>query len=84
MSSSQRRVTLFLYARVETVLAGEMTDVDLKVDDQLPTEDSLIVRFGVSRITVHRAIRNLVSCGLVEIRRGKGTFIAVHLCQFPS
>jgi DNA-binding GntR family transcriptional regulator len=25
-----------------------------------------------------------VSRGLVEIRRGKGTFIAVHLCQFPS
>src|SRR5215471_15421590 len=45
-----------LYARVETVLAGEITNGDLKVGDQLPTEDSLIVRFGVSRITVRRAI----------------------------
>src|ERR1700720_1440776 len=63
-----------LYARVETVLAGEITDGDLKVGDQLPTEDSLIARFGVSRITVRRAIQNLVSRGLVEIRRGKGTF----------
>ena len=65
-----------LYARVETVLAGEITDGNLKVGDQLPTEDSLIVRFGVSRITVRRAIQNLVSRGLVEIRRGKGTFVA--------
>jgi GntR family transcriptional regulator len=65
-----------LYARVETVLAGEITDGDLKVGDQLPTEDSLIARFGVSRITVRRAIQNLVSRGLVEIRRGKGTFVA--------
>src|SRR6266852_2932795 len=65
-----------LYARVETVLAGEITDGDLRIGDQLPTEDSLIARFGVSRITVRRAIQNLVSRGLVEIRRGKGTFVA--------
>ena len=65
-----------LYAGVETVLAGEITDGDLKVGDQLPTEDSLIARFGFSRITVRRAIQNLVSRGLVEIRRGKGTFVA--------
>ena len=50
-----------LYAGVETVLAGEITDGDLKVGDQLPTEDSLIARYGVSRITVRRAIQNLVS-----------------------
>ncbi len=65
-----------LYSRVETVLASEIADGDLKVGDQLPTEDSLIARFGVSRITVRRAIQNLVSRGLVEIRRGKGTFIS--------
>src|SRR5215472_12383203 len=65
-----------LYSRVETVLAGEIADGHLKVGDQLPTEDRLIARFGVSRITVRRAIQNLVSRGLVEIRRGKGTFVA--------
>jgi GntR family transcriptional regulator len=65
-----------LYARVETVLASEIGDGELKVGDQLPTEDSLVARFGVSRITVRRAIQNLVSRGLVEIRRGKGTFVA--------
>ena len=65
-----------LYARVETVLVGEITDGGLKIGDQLPTEESLVARFGVSRITVRRAIQNLVSRGLVEIRRGKGTFVA--------
>jgi GntR family transcriptional regulator len=65
-----------LYLRVETVLASEIADGTLKVGDQLLTEDSLIERFEVSRITVRRAIQNLVSRGLVEIRRGKGTFVA--------
>jgi DNA-binding transcriptional MocR family regulator len=44
-----------LHSRVETVLASEIADGDLKVGDQLPTEESLIARFGVSRI-----IRELV------------------------
>jgi GntR family transcriptional regulator len=65
-----------LYSRVETVLANEITEGNLKVGDQLPTEDNLIARFEVSRITVRRAVQNLVSRGLVEIRRGKGTFVA--------
>src|SRR5215469_16109740 len=72
MSDGQKSL---LYARVETVLAKEISSGDLKVGDQLPTEDSLVARFGVSRITVRRAIQNLVSRGLVEIRRGKGTFV---------
>src|SRR5882672_10300412 len=53
-----------LYSRVETVLASEIADGDLRVGDQLPTEDSLISRFGVSRITIRRAIQNLVSPAL--------------------
>src|ERR1700757_2703243 len=65
-----------LYARRETPPASEIIDGDLKVGNQLPTEDSLIARFGVSRITVRRAIQNLVSRGLVEVRRGRGTFVA--------
>src|SRR5580704_4526884 len=65
-----------LYSLVETVLASEITYCDLNVGDYLPTEDTLISRFEVSRITVRRAIQNLVSRGLVEIRRGKGTFVA--------
>jgi GntR family transcriptional regulator len=65
-----------LYSRVEKVLASEIGDGELKVGDQLPTEDSLIARFGVSRITVRRAIQNLVGRGLVEIHRGRGTFVA--------
>src|SRR5580692_2297204 len=73
MSGTQESL---LYSRVETVLASEITDGNLRVGDQLPTEDSLVARFEVSRITVRRAIQNLVSRGLVEIRRGKGTFVA--------
>jgi GntR family transcriptional regulator len=67
-----------LYAKVESVLAGEIMDGSVAIGDQLPTEDELILRFGVSRITVRRAIQNLVSRGLAETLRGKGTFVAMR------
>jgi GntR family transcriptional regulator len=64
-----------LYARIESVLASDIAAGALLPGSQLPTEDSLIARFEVSRITVRKAIQNLVSRGLIEIRRGKGTFV---------
>lgn len=65
-----------LYAKVEAALAAEIASAILAPGSQLPPEDRLIARFGVSRTTVRKAIENLVARGLVEIRRGKGTFVA--------
>jgi GntR family transcriptional regulator len=72
-----------LYARVETELAGCILGGHVKPGDQLPTEGDLIERFGVSRPTVRQAIQNLASRGLVEIRRGKGTFASLPKMTQP-
>jgi len=64
-----------LYERVESVLASDIADGSLPPETQLPSEDGLIERFKVSRTTVRKAIQNLVERGLVEVRRGKGTFV---------
>jgi GntR family transcriptional regulator len=64
-----------LYAQVETALASDIAAAILPAGSQLPAEDNLTARFGVSRPTVRKAIENLVARGLVEIRRGRGTFV---------
>src|SRR5215469_1095983 len=64
-----------LYAKVEEALATEIAQGEYRPGDQLPTEDALLERFQVSRITVRRAIHNLVRRDLLEIRRGLGTFV---------
>lgn len=48
---------------------------DLKPGDRLPSEQELIQMTGVSRSSVREAIRSLATMQLVEIRRGKGTYI---------
>ncbi len=64
-----------LYVQVETALASDIGAATLPPGSQLPSEDSLTARFGVSRTTVRKAVENLVARGLVEIRRGRGTFV---------
>lgn len=71
-----------LYAQVEAALVSRF-GVDLHPGDQLPTEDALIDEYGVSRITVRRAIQNLASRGLIVTRRGVGSFVATPALSQP-
>lgn len=64
-----------LYQQVARTISEDIGGGRLAPGDQLPPEAALEERFGVSRITVRGAIRELVSEGLVEIRRGRGTFV---------
>lgn len=43
--------------------------------DPIPTEEQLCQAFGVSRITVRRAVADLVEEGWLEKRIGRGTFV---------
>jgi DNA-binding LacI/PurR family transcriptional regulator len=49
---------------------------DLKPGAHLPAERILTEKFGVSRITVVNALRELAEEGLLERRRGSGTFVS--------
>lgn len=45
------------------------------VGDKLPNELELARELGVSRSTLREAVRMLTTNGILEIRRGKGTFV---------
>jgi GntR family transcriptional regulator len=64
-----------LYAQLESILAEEITAGTFPPGSRLPNEEQLVERYGVSRTTVRQTIQNLVGRGLIEIRRGKGTFV---------
>jgi GntR family transcriptional regulator len=64
-----------LYAQLESILAAEIAAGTLPLGSRLPNEEQLAERYAVSRTTVRQTIQNLIRRGLVEIRRGKGTFV---------
>ena len=64
-----------LYRRIETDLRDRIRSGDLAPGAQVETEVELMDRYGVSRATVRQALRELVEQGLLEIRRGLGTYV---------
>lgn len=65
-----------LYHQVYLVLRENIQNGTYGGDVPVPTETELCNAFGVSRITVKRAMRTLADEGLITRRRGKGTFVA--------
>ena len=64
-----------LLAQIEDRLAREILAGQPAPGERLPPEDQLAQRFGVSRTTIRAAVQNLIRRGLVEIRRGKGSYV---------
>lgn len=64
------------YAQVKQYLKDELAQGRWRPGDQMPSEAQLVAQFGVSRMTVNRALRELQAEGLVERVQGVGTFAA--------
>ncbi len=52
--------------------------------DKLPNENELSAELGVSRATLREAVRTLAASGVLEIRRGVGTFVAAETGQIDG
>lgn len=78
------------HAQLRDIL-DTMATTTLSPGDMLPGERIIEEHFGVSRITVRRAIGDLVTSGRLRRVRGKGTFVApntlvsrLHLASFSA
>lgn len=64
-----------LYAQIVEQLQKDIDNGVFSETGRLPTESELSEQYNVSRITIRRAVNELVQKGLVEKKQGKGTFI---------
>jgi GntR family histidine utilization transcriptional repressor len=64
------------YARVKQHLKQGLAAGRWPAGAQMPSEAELVAQFGVSRMTVNRALRELQGEGLIERVQGVGTFAA--------
>jgi DNA-binding GntR family transcriptional regulator len=63
------------YAQLVGILRRSMAEGLLRPGDQLPSEAQLVERYGVSPMTVRRAINLLVDQGIIIAEKGRGTFV---------
>ena len=64
------------YVLVQSHLRDGIKSGQWTVGDRLPSEAELVAQFGVSRMTVNRALRELEQEGLVRRQQGAGSFVA--------
>jgi GntR family transcriptional regulator len=64
-----------LYLQVQQTLKEMIEDVEFGPGEQIPSERELSDMLGVSRMTVRRAVENLIQMGLLERRSTSGTYV---------
>ena len=75
-SATLAEAPLAPYARVKKYLKDGLAAGRWKPGGLMPSEAELVAEFGVSRMTVNRALRELQAEGLVDRSQGVGTFAA--------
>lgn len=61
--------------RIEAQLMRYIQEEPIPVGEKIPNEFELAEKFGVGRSTIREAVKGLVSQGMLEVRRGSGTYV---------
>ncbi|WP_269531177.1 histidine utilization repressor [Chitinimonas sp. BJYL2] len=69
------------YQQIKDYILGEIHAGIWRAGDQVPSEPELVRRFGVARMTVNRAVRELAAEGVLTRSQGAGTFVAATKYQ---
>ena len=64
-----------LVPQIEDQLMMFIQQEQIAIGSRLPSEYKLAEKFGVGRSTIREAAKSLVSKGILEVRRGAGTFV---------
>lgn len=75
------RYSLPKHAHVFATLQREISSGRWRRGERLPSESELVDRFGLSRITVGRAMRDLQAAGIVDRRAGSGSYVSESIAQ---
>jgi GntR family histidine utilization transcriptional repressor len=70
-----------IFQRIKDYLLGEIAAGRWKEGDVVPSEQALVRQFGVSRMTVNRAVRELTAEQVLTRRQGSGTYVAPQKYQ---
>ncbi|WP_373925088.1 histidine utilization repressor [Duganella vulcania] len=70
-----------IFQRIKDYLVAQIAAGTWKEGDVIPSEQALVKQFGVSRMTVNRAVRELTADQILTRRQGSGTYVAQQKYQ---
>ena len=72
-----------LYHQLSDILANDIKDHVLQPGDPLPSENSLMKQYGVSRFVVRQTLNYLSRQGLITTLHGRGSFVCFQKLDKP-
>lgn len=66
-----------LYRQLSNIIRSQIESGEYSRDEKIPTEIDLSEKYGISRITVRKALEELTDEGLLVRKPGKGTFVCM-------
>jgi len=67
-----------LYIQIENLIETKILNKEYLPGSRLPSERDLAKTYGVNRMTIKKAIHNLIDRGLLFSKQGSGTFVQTH------
>ena len=64
-----------IYHQIKEAIRGQIDSGVLNSGDRVPSLNELSQTYGISLMTAHQALKELVVDGVVEVRKGKGAFV---------
>lgn len=77
----EKRDDIPLHQQIYRSIERDIRAARWQPGERMPSEAELVRDFGVSRITVARALRDLQAAGLVDRRAGSGTYVSMRLAE---
>lgn len=72
------------YVQIQNYILQKIKSGEFLAGDRIPSETELSQQFGVSRLTVNTAIKELAGSGIVERVQGRGTFVRMIPDESPA
>jgi len=76
MDAVDKHTCLPLYQQIKNDIRDKIGNREWTPGQKIPSENALVTSLGVSRMTIHRALRELTQEGLLNRVHGLGTFVA--------
>ena len=81
---NSRKAGLPRYLEIAAALRRQLASGRWKPGDRLPSIAAFADEYGVTAVTAREAIKLVESKGMIECRRGSGTFVATPVIQLHS
>ena len=80
-AAAEHEAPLALYLQIKAHVSRHIADGSWPAGARVPSEQELVQHFGVARMTVNRALRELAEQGLIVRVAGVGSFVAENKPQ---